>query len=91
MTKSKIPHQKNRPIRAAAELLHAFRVEADPSGRGLSVTVSGADGIMMFSDKEAEVRSGRRTVRLSGENMTLAVFENRCVAITGKVKEIIFV
>ncbi len=90
MTKQKIPHQKNQPLRAAKDLLHGFRVEADPGGRGLSVTVSGADGILSFSDQEAEVRSGRRIVRLCGEHMTLAVFENRCVAITGKIKEIVF-
>lgn len=92
MTNPKAQHKKRR--RAApvlTEVMRGFRVEVDPHGRGLAVTVSGAQRILSFSDGAVEVSCGGRTVRVAGQGLSLMIFENRATEIVGRVEEIVFV
>lgn len=83
--------KRHRPTAALTEIMRGFHVEVDPHGRGLSVTVSGAQRILSFSDETVEVNCGGRTVRLLGQGLSLIIFDNRVTEIIGQVEEIVFV
>ena len=58
---------------------------------GLAVTVGGVIGVSDFTDERAELTSHTGRINVSGRGLSITVFENKSIEISGAVKDISFV
>ncbi len=70
--------------------LSSFRIEASRSSSGMAVFVSGIIGVENFSDTNIVLMSHGGRVSLSGQRLSLGLYENNTVEISGRVEEMCF-
>ena len=68
-----------------------FHIEADKVGGSFSLSCSGVNGIKELSDKEIKIDAPAFSLVLVGERLRMAVLENKCVEIIGKISEVRFI
>ena len=74
-------------IDCAANGIH---LEVDESGDGFKLFVSGIKRISSLSDDSVSLRYRRGGVTVLGKKLTLAVYEDKTVEISGKIEGIEF-
>ena len=67
-----------------------FHLEADRSGQGLTIMLSGIIGISDFSDSFIHLKGHGGRIEVIGKNLFISVYENCSVEIVGRVEEILF-
>ena len=70
--------------------LSSFHLEADRSGSGLTLILSGIIGISDFSDNFILLKGHGGRICVQGKKLFINVYENETVEIVGRVEEIIF-
>lgn len=83
--KSKMP--KERMPTAA---FSSFHMEADRTGRGMSLILCGIIGISDFSDSFIYLLSHGGRITVTGRGLFISVYENGTVEIVGRVEGISF-
>lgn len=68
-----------------------FHIEADRLMSGISVSVSSVSSIIDFTTESAVLKMKKGKIRISGECLTLTIYENKIVEISGKVGNIEFI
>lgn len=82
--------KKGRVTAPLSDALTLFRVEIDPHREGLSVTVSGAERIVSFSETQVELCGCGRALTVCGDHLTVTVFGHHRTQISGRVEDIRF-
>ena len=72
-------------------VIPSFHLEADRSGRGMSVFISGIISINDFSEELVSLKSHGARVVVSGKRIKVCVYENHTVEIKGTVEDIRFI
>lgn len=67
-----------------------FHIEADKVISGISVSVSSVSSIIDFTTEVAVLKMKRGKIRIVGESLSLTIYENKIVEISGKVGNIEF-
>lgn len=67
-----------------------FHMEADKLGNKLSLSIMGALSILDFSESSALVKSRKGKIKINGEELSVAVYENKTVEIFGKICSVEF-
>ena len=70
--------------------LSSFHLEADRSGSGLTLILSGIIGISDFSDSFILLKGHGGRICVQGKKLFINVYENETVEIVGRVEDIIF-
>lgn len=70
--------------------LSGFHLEADKTGRGMSLIFSGIIGIKDFSDSFIYLLSHGGRICVNGSKLFINVYENNTVEIVGRVEGIVF-
>ena len=79
--------EKNKiSIPDATRLVSDFHLSMDRAGRGISLILSGASAIRDFSDQCALFRVRGFLVRVKGAQMSITVYENKTVELTGRIE-----
>ena len=65
--------------------LSEFHLELDKTVLGLSLSITGVEGISAFSDTEIIVSLSSFSLRIVGKGLYMSVFEEKCVEILGKI------
>ncbi len=73
-----------------APSLSSFHLEANRSRRGMSLLVGGIIGISDFSDESVILMSHTGRVSVLGRRLSICVYENNTVEISGRVEDIRF-
>ena len=71
--------------------LSSFHIEIDKTPMAYSLSCKGVKGISEFSDEEIKLLISDFSILVKGDKLCMAVFENKCVEITGKISEVKFV
>ena len=71
--------------------LHTFHVECDRVSQGLSVMIGGIIGIKNLTDESVVLSSHGGRITVSGNALSLNVYEHNMVEIIGRVEGIGFV
>jgi len=69
----------------AIKNLAGFHIEADRIKEGISVSVTGVCSILEFTEEISTLKLRRGRIRISGKGLSIAVYENKIVEISGKV------
>lgn len=69
----------------------SFHIEIDRVYGGISVSVYGVFSILDFNDSLAVLKLKKGKVRVTGQGLSVAVYENRTVEICGKVEGVAFI
>lgn len=72
------------------KIVPSFRMEADGRGNFISVTFTGILSVKELSDNEIAISTKREFIELSGKKLSITVFENKTVEISGNVESIKF-
>lgn len=83
--KKKVPS-----ARTVASALSSFHMEADRTGRGMSLVLCGIIGISDFSDSFMHLLSHGGRITVTGAGLFISVYENGSVEIVGRVEGINF-
>ena len=67
-----------------------FHIEIDKRYGQMSIVINGTDSILEYSDKSILLRTGKQKVKINGDALTLALYENKAVEVIGKIMEIDF-
>ena len=67
-----------------------FHVEADRLPSGISVSIMGVLSIVDFNEGSALMKMRRGKIKVTGRELSIAVYENRIVEISGKVGAVEF-
>ncbi len=70
--------------------LSSFHMEADRTGRGMSLILCGIIGISDFSDSFINLLSHSGRISVTGSGLLISVYENGSVEIVGGVEGISF-
>ena len=81
--------EKKEQIRKTDPIV--FHLEADRVLSGISVSISSVMSVMDFTKESVLLKLRRGKLRISGTALTISVYENRIVEISGKVERIEFV
>ena len=68
----------------------SFHIEIDRVYGGISVSVYGVFSILDFNDSLALLKLKRGKVKIEGKSLSVAVYENRTVEISGKIGGVSF-
>lgn len=68
----------------------AFHIEVNRSVRGIAVLASGIIGISDFSEERAVLMSHGGRIIILGKRLSICIYENKTVEISGKVEDIKF-
>ena len=71
-------------------LQSGFHLEADRMMSNTSVCVSNVTAIIDFKSEFAVLKVRKGKIKISGENLSLSIYENKIVEISGKVGNIEF-
>ncbi len=82
---------KNVKPEAKEKLPANFHIEIDRSKDGLSLSVAGVYSIVDFSEENVILRVKKGRVLVSGTGLSIAVYENKTVEISGRITEVKFV
>lgn len=83
-------NKKSDSPSSIAPSLSSFHLEANRSRRGLSLLVGGIIGISDFSDESVMLMSHSGRVTVLGRRLSICVYENNTVEISGRVEDINF-
>ena len=78
------------PIKALQSLSSDFHVEMDKSSGGIRILVSGVKRISELSDKMLSLKCGGFRLKVKGEALSLALYEEKTIEISGKLEVIEF-
>ena len=67
-----------------------YHIEADKTSGGISVCVSGVLSIPELNDKNVQLKVRRGKITIKGEELSVSIYENKIVEISGKVGGIEF-
>lgn len=81
-TKNKTVNENGKSI---TEVPHNFHIEADRVGGGISVSISGVLSILDFGEESALVKLRRGRIKIDGKSLSISVYENKIVEISGNV------
>ena len=79
-----------KPIKEIGALSSDFHVEIDKSSGGLKLVVSGVKRISELSDKSLSLISSGVCLRIKGARISLSLYEDKTVEISGKLEVIEF-
>ena len=79
------------PLFAKMDFPLVFHLEIDKLGNSLSVSIMGVISILAFDEGSALVKTRRGRVKVTGESLSVAVYENKTVEIFGKVGAVEFI
>ena len=79
-TKSKIPNG-----------LYGFHIEGDRIVSGILLRCTGIMGVDEYSKEEILLKSHRGRMLVKGNNISLAVFEQNTIELSGKIEELKFI
>ena len=71
-------------------MLSSFHLEADRSGGGMSLLLSGIIGVSDFSDESISLISHSGRIIVYGSKLFISLYENSYIEIEGKVNGITF-
>ena len=66
----------------------SFFFELSKRGKFSSAVIGGVIGVLDFSDKSVYLATQFGRIKILGEMLKVAIFENKTIQITGKIKEI---
>ena len=66
----------------------SFYFELSKRGKISSAVIGGVIGVLDFSDKSVYLATQFGRIKILGEMLKVAIFENKTIQITGKIKEI---
>ena len=72
-------------------MLSSFHLEANRSGGGMSLILSGIVGVSDFSDELITLLSHGGRICVSGSKLFICLYENNSIEIEGRVKDITFI
>lgn len=75
-----------RMLRGVSAAVSPFHIELDKVARGMSLLVCGVLGISEFSEKFVALTVKGMTVKISGVNLSMTVYESKTVEIVGKIE-----
>lgn len=81
---------KSPKDRVHASAFSSFHMEADRTGRGMSLILCGIIGISDFSDSYIHLLSHGGRITVTGRGLFISVYENGSVEIVGRVEGISF-
>ena len=67
-----------------------FHLEADRFKEGISLSIAGISSILDFSEQRVLVRVKKRRIEIVGTELSVTVYENRIVEITGRISGVSF-
>ena len=85
--------EKNTGVKTAEGQEHLpiyFHVEADRLPSGVSVSIMGVLSIVDFNESSAIMKMRRGKIRIIGSGLSVTVYENRTVEISGRVGAVEF-
>ena len=71
-------------------MLSNFHVEIDKSAGGYSVVASGVSRVLELSSELVRLRCRKALVAVRGRNLSLSLYENKTVEISGKIEGLEF-
>ena len=71
-------------------LINKFHLEAERTGTGIEILVSGIIGVKDFCDESVELLSHSGRVFIYGRRLSILVFENGTVQVSGRVESVRF-
>lgn len=79
--------QKNsdKISKAPVTIATGFHMEVYKTALGFSLSVSGVEGIVAFSDTEIIVKLSAFSLRILGKGLYMSIFEEKRVEILGKI------
>ena len=83
----RIKKNKN-PVSALISESSPFHVEIDKSGKGVRLIVSGVKRITELSENCIFLKCQALSLKLSGDDLSLALYEDKSLEISGKVEVI---
>lgn len=72
------------------DMPRGFYLSCERTADGMSIIVGGIISVTDFSDEAVKLASHTGRVAVSGNGLSISVFENKNVEIKGRVKEIKF-
>ena len=81
---------KNENNESKEKISGGFHIEIDRYKSGLSLTVAGVYSIVEFCEERVILRVKKGRVRISGTVLSVAVYENKIVEISGMITEVGF-
>ena len=82
--------REKKEVGSVTSALSAFHMEADRTGRGMSLILCGIIGISDFSESEILLLSHGGRIIVTGKRLHISVYENNSVEIVGRVEGINF-
>jgi hypothetical protein len=67
-----------------------YRIEAEGNSSYSSVTVSGVHHVVNFTDEAVKINTRKDSIEFFGKNISLVIFEERTVEISGNIEGIYF-
>ncbi len=67
-----------------------FHIEADRCKEGISMSVAGVNSIVDFSEERVLLRVKKGRVEVHGASLSVTVYENKIIEITGKISGVSF-
>ena len=71
-------------------LINKFHLEAERSGGGIEILVSGIIGVKDYCDESVELLSHSGRVFIYGKRLSILVYENGTVQVGGRVESVRF-
>ncbi len=89
MIPDKKEKKKNEPKSPAfAGAVSLFHAEIDPAPGGVRMTVGGVSHVTDLSPNALSLTTEKGGIEITGSSLSLTVFENRIVGISGHIEEI---
>ncbi len=82
--------KKETPDKHPQTLQSGFHIEADKILSKTSVSVNNVLSIVDFKEDTAILKMRKGKIKISGEELSISVYENKIVEILGKVRNIEF-
>ncbi|MBE6645380.1 MAG: hypothetical protein E7612_08410 [Ruminococcaceae bacterium] len=83
-------YSKNEGAFSLQKIQPGFHIEADKIGNAISVSIMGVISILDFSDVCALLKMRKGRIKISGTDLSVAVYENKTVEIIGRIGTVEF-
>ncbi len=80
--------QKNE--RQPLSVFSDFHIDIDRCARGMALTVYGARCVLDFNESECLLRVRGSKIQIAGGNLSISVYENNSIEISGKIERVSF-
>ena len=85
----KLKNRKN-PLKSLLNAGATFHIEIDKSDSGVRILISGVKRIKELNEKTISIRASGLSLKISGERLSLSLYEDKTVEISGKLEVIEF-